>query len=78
MKYLLLIGIVLGVLWLLRQQRGQAGQGRRRPPRPAEPPPPTEIVACTRCSVHLPRAEAVAGERGHYCSASHRQEAEGG
>lgn len=78
MKYLLLIGIVLGVLWLLRQQRGQTGQARR-PPSPAAPPAsPTEIVACLHCSVHLPRAEAVAGERGHYCSASHRQEAEGG
>jgi len=76
MKYLLLLAIVLLVLWLLRQK--SAG---RTPPVRRKPPPPAaaaEIVACTRCGLHLPRPEAVGGQRGLYCSAAHRQEAEGG
>lgn len=76
MKYLLLIGLLLFVLWLLRQQRDRA----KATPPPARPAsmPPTEIIECARCTVHLPRAEAVAGQRGHYCCPAHRQEAEGG
>ena len=76
MKYLILIGLVLALLWLLRQARPKA-----RKDAPAQRPPttsPTEIVACARCGLHLPRAEALAGRQGlHYCSAAHQREAEG-
>lgn len=78
MKYLLLIGLALGVLWLLRRSR------TRVPPSPPPPAPAptvvaTEIVACARCGLHLPRAEARDGARGlHYCSAAHQREAEDG
>ncbi len=77
MKYLLLLGVVLGVLWLLRQARSRK---QVRPPASTQPPPvATEIVACARCGVHLPRAEALEGARGlHYCSPVHQREAEGG
>lgn len=79
MKYLLLIGLLLGVFWLLRQQRGRAKSKAAAPPaRPSAVAPPTEIIECARCTVHLPRAEAVAGQRGLYCCAAHQREAEGG
>ncbi len=77
MKYLLIVGLALLVLWLLRRARTQV----RPPDRPAPPPvgAPTEIVACAHCGVHLPRADAVSGARGlPYCGAAHQREAEGG
>lgn len=77
MKYLLLIALVLGVLWLMRQARP-----KMRPPKAhprTDKAVPTEIVACARCGLHLPRSDALAGTRGlHYCSAAHQREAEGG
>jgi uncharacterized protein len=78
MKYLLLIGLVLGVLWVLRLQRGRRDKAQNEHKDAPAAASPTEIVACGHCDMHLPRAEAVAGERGLYCSSTHRREAEGG
>jgi uncharacterized protein len=83
MKYVLIIAIVLGVLWVLRQQRGGRSrpgktQASASPPPPPPPSGPTEIVECAHCQLHLPRAEAVTGPAGHFCSEAHRREAEGG
>ncbi len=78
MKYLLLLAIVLLVLWLLRQKSAGRTPPAHRAPPPAPPAPAAEMVACTHCGLHLPRPEAVGGQRGLYCSAAHRQEAEGG
>lgn len=79
MKYVLILAIALGVLWLLKN--------KRRLDREEPPPPPrqrpgmkittTEIVACDVCHVHLPRTEALTGPKGIYCSAAHRQQAGG-
>lgn len=79
MKYVLIIAIVLGVLWVLRQQRtGRARTDKKQAPdRPPTTSGPTEIVECAHCRLHLPRAEAVAGPAGHYCSEAHRREATG-
>jgi uncharacterized protein len=33
---------------------------------------PEQIVACSHCGVHLPRAEAVGDDRGLFCSQAHR------
>ena len=88
MKYLLLLPLVLLALWLV-----QRGRPRVRGEDPAQEPParaaptdaptaspvPTEIIECARCTVHLPRTDAVAGQRGrYYCCEAHRQDAEGG
>jgi uncharacterized protein len=34
------------------------------------------MVRCAHCGLHLPSADAVAGERGVYCGAPHRLLAE--
>jgi uncharacterized protein len=33
-------------------------------------------VACAHCGIHLPRAEAVSGQKGLYCSTEHRSAAQ--
>jgi uncharacterized protein len=59
---------VVYLLW--RHGRKSAGA----PARPAPPlAQPQDMVRCTTCAVHLPRAEALAGADGRlYCSQEHR------
>ena len=68
MKFLLVIAVVAGVLWLMRSLR--------RPNLPPTPQPPTsqneEMVACTQCGVHLPRSESLPGRGGVFCGEAHR------
>ena len=83
-KYLLIIGIALGVYWLWRQ--GRMAESREARPAPPESPaaarkstvkPLQDMVACAHCGLHLPRSEALAdgpgGSAPFYCSAAHRQ-----
>lgn len=86
MKYLLIIGIALGVYWLWRQGRLEA-QREQAPQRPPQRPPvpaqarPQDMVACAHCGLHLPRSEALAdgpgGSAPFYCSAEHRRSGRG-
>lgn len=81
MKYLLLFAVLLVayMLWRnarLRDDREDRDARSRRAPPPAGDP--QEMVSCPVCGVHLPRSEAVAGQRGLlYCSNEHRQRAGG-
>jgi uncharacterized protein len=72
MKYLLVLGVVLLILWLARARR----RGGSKPARPAAAtgkPAPEEMVRCSHCGVHLPRREALVGvASGLYCSEAHR------
>ncbi len=84
MKYLLILAVVLVCIWFWRNNRGaelrdqQARQKAQRPPgTEGTSLQTTEIIACSVCSVHLPRSEALPGGRGVYCSDAHRREAEG-
>lgn len=72
MKYALIFGLVLIVFWLWRSGRQKVA---RPPAAPRQVTQTTEVVACAVCGVHLPRAEAVAGKHGMYCSAAHKQQA---
>lgn len=65
MKYLVLLLIVLGGIWWIRQQR--------KPNQPASKKPGTQVmVPCAHCGTHVPEDDAILGARGLYCSAAHR------
>lgn len=82
MKYLLVILLIVVVFWLWQHERRTQKNAAAAPPRPHAKPAPaenaTEIVACSVCQVHLPRAEALVGRTGSlYCSEAHRRKAGG-
>ena len=72
MKYLVLLLVVVGAVWWLRQSgRGMSFK------QPASTDTTQDMVACAHCHVHVPRGDAVAGTTGVYCCAEHRQQREG-
>lgn len=81
MKFALILALLVLVLWFWRGQR----RGRNRPrsgsakssaiPQNEGSVAATEIVACSRCQLHLPRQDALLGKLGLYCSAAHKQAA---
>jgi len=81
MKYLLVMALVLVVFWIWRHNR-EAERGDAAPARQPAPQKPgaaiTEIVACEVCGVHLPKTEALIGNKGIYCSEAHRRQVEQG
>jgi uncharacterized protein len=72
MKFLFLLLVVLLVVWAIKRARISPPSGSAK----AEAPSPTEMVACAHCGIHLPRAEAVSGQKGLYCSTEHRSAAQ--
>ncbi|GAB4553551.1 MAG: hypothetical protein Tsb007_08370 [Rhizobacter sp.] len=70
MKYLILIAVVVGVLWLMRSVRKPSGSAPAQ--KPATPPQQEEMVSCAQCGVHLPRSEALPGLGGVFCGEAHR------
>lgn len=73
MKYLLVLGLALGVFWLWRHNR-QAEQKAAERPTPRRQLPAVEIVECAVCGVHLPKPEALSDTRGSYCCEAHRRQ----
>jgi uncharacterized protein len=75
MKYLVLIGVLLVVYLLWRQQRKDERSAKSsRNANPQPPASPQDMIACPVCHVHLPRADALEDARGRlYCCADHRQ-----
>lgn len=65
-KLLLILLLLVLVIWWIARLRAP------RPPRRNAAPRPQEIVACAHCGLHLPRADAVSGSGGLYCSEAHR------
>jgi uncharacterized protein len=76
MKYLVLILVVVGVLWLVKLGTTTARGSRRSAPSAARPPAIEDMVSCSRCGVHLPRSEALPGRGGLFCGEAHRAEHE--
>ena len=70
MKYLLVLLIVMGGIWWIRQQRSDQVQRSQ-----AHLPEP--MVACIHCGTHVPQKEMVKGHLGLYCSSTHLQAHEG-
>ena len=72
----LLIGAIVWVAYMV-WRKGQVGSA---PGQGSAPPAgqPQDMVCCPVCSVHLPRADALAGPDGRlYCSQEHRLQAAG-
>jgi len=80
MKWLLVLLIVLGGVWWLRQT-GRGGRWSASPRRKSATPPTggstRPMTQCLQCGVHLPQEDAVQGQQGDYCSIAHRQLREG-
>ena len=70
MKYLVLLLIVMGGIWWIRQQRPSHVQR-------AQATTPEPMVACAHCGAHTPQKDTVVGRLGAYCSPAHRQAHEG-
>jgi uncharacterized protein len=69
-KFLIVAGAVLLLLWLLF---GGRSRGTRRGAPPPSTPPRTESMrVCAHCGVHLPASEALLLGGQAYCSAAHR------
>lgn len=76
MKLLILLLAVLGGVWLWKRGRRLERSQQAKPPRPRSREVQS-MLSCPVCGVHLPQTDAVAGQRGSYCSAAHRRQAEG-
>lgn len=79
MKALIILLAVLVGVWLWRNGRRKdlAARAKSDPEPPSPPAIPQAMVRCPVCGVHLPHADALVGRQGEYCSAAHRQQAEG-
>lgn len=78
MKYVLVFGLMLVVVWMWRSSRQSAADDQKQARTHSKKPSlenATEIVACQVCQVHLPLNDALNGRQGFYCSAEHRQQA---
>lgn len=74
MKGLLLLLLVLAGVWLWRTRASPRDQ--QPSASPLQSPPTLDTVACSRCTVHIPQAEAVSGKHGVYCCLEHLHQSE--
>ena len=75
MKYLLLVGLLVAVVWLIRSgRRGSRHVDSSASPRAREPSEPSReaMVACEHCGVNLPQGDALFADERWYCSDAHR------
>lgn len=71
MKYLVLLLIVMGGIWWIRQQRIHQSSAQHEETRPQV------MVRCTHCGTHVPESESINSSQGIYCSTAHRDAHEG-
>lgn len=86
MKFVLVLVVLLGAVWLWRRNRAEEAreealdEAKKRAQPPAQSPPavqaPAEMVSCMYCGLHLPASDAVVGARGHYCCTDHLRQHE--
>ena len=69
MKYLIVILVVVVAAWMLTRSRRTGPSAARAA---ADGEAPLAMVQCNHCGLHLPRAEAVVGDHGTFCSEEHR------
>ena len=79
MKYLIVALVVGLAFWIWRKNRSDTTRSvdQRKPKAPqTNSSQPQLMITCSACGVHLPKADAVTGQHGSYCSAAHRLEKE--
>jgi uncharacterized protein len=75
MKYLVLLGLFVAVVWLIRAgRRGSRRGDSSASSRAGEPSEPSReaMVACEHCGMNLPQGEALLSDERWYCSDAHR------
>lgn len=72
MKYLVLLIVLAVVVGVWRSRRPPASGTEKTAPR--APALPQDMVACSHCGVHVPRAEALMLGQHAYCCAEHRRQ----
>ena len=72
MKYLVLLIVLAVVVGRRRSRRPPASGPEKAAPR--APVLPQDMVACSHCGVHVPRAEALMLGQHAYCCAEHRRQ----
>ncbi|MDR3298856.1 MAG: hypothetical protein LBU43_02345 [Candidatus Accumulibacter sp.] len=71
MKYMILIGLALIVLWFFRRP----ADSRSRTTGTPNARQPELMVKCVQCGVYLPESESLQDGASHYCCAEHRRAA---
>ncbi|MFY8193374.1 MAG: PP0621 family protein [Limnohabitans sp.] len=80
MKIFLFLLTLLFAVWLWRRNRLNKRKDQPSTPPQSQAPSPTALTpspmqSCQHCGVHMPQADMVQGQQGHYCSLAHRQAA---
>ena len=72
MKVLFWLVLIALVWWAFKRTRPSTST----PSSTQDPGAPQDMARCAHCGIHLPRDEAVRGEKGDYCSTDHRAAAQ--
>jgi len=72
MKYLFWLLVIVLVWWAFKRSHKPESQASTTQSSAA----PQDMARCAHCGIHLPRDEAVRGEKGLYCSTEHRSAAQ--
>lgn len=72
MKVLFWLVLIALVWWAFKRTRPSTSA----PSSAQDPGAPQDMTRCAHCGIHLPRDEAVRGEKGDYCSTEHRAAAQ--
>jgi uncharacterized protein len=70
MLKLILWVVIAWIAYTAWKNHVRAGEAQAAPPQPRSP---EQMVACRRCGVYLPLAEAVQQDGRHYCSREHAE-----
>ena len=74
MKFILVLLVVLGGIWLWRSNRQADAKLRQQNTKTATAP--LDMVRCALCEVHVPSVDALVGKKGSYCCKDHLRRAE--
>lgn len=72
MKVLFWLVLIALVWWAFKRTRPSSSASSSTQAQEA----PQDMARCAHCGIHLPRDEAVRGEKGDYCCTDHRAAAQ--